>query len=153
MLRILAFLPAVAALVSPLHITGAQNLELTDAMREYATSKLTKPLETHAVILNPASAVELHLKVNHLGKHDEQHLGREAHVAEITAYCKDKAVIRATSECEDMYASLDELTDVLSRKLRKHKEKKMDVKQGRRRDDKAVLAESLVAPDDDDEFD
>ena len=50
-----------------------------------------------------------------------------------------------------MYSSLDELADMVTRKLRKHKEKKMDVKQERRRDDKLEVVEALVDADDDDE--
>jgi putative sigma-54 modulation protein len=149
----LGLVASAALAFSPtLHVTGSQNLQLTDPLRTAAVSKLEKPLERFAEVLNPAAAVELHLKVEHLSKHDNQHIGREAHIAEITAYCKDKSVIRATAECEDMYASLDDLSDVLTRKLRKHKERKADSKQAARRGEKAVLAESLIGAEDDEDF-
>ena len=44
-----------------------------------------------------------------------------------------------------MYASLDELTDMVTRMMRKHKEKKMDVKQDRRRGDKLDVVEALAS--------
>ena len=53
--------------------------------------------------------------------------GKEAHIAEVTAVCKDRRVIRVSQESDDMYASIDSLSDVLNRKLRKYKERKLDV--------------------------
>ena len=47
------------------------------------------------------------------------------------------------------FAEKDNTNQIMD--IQRHKEKKMDVKQNRRRDDKAVLAESLVAPEDDDD--
>lgn len=64
------------------------------------------------------------------GLHDVDHKGEEAHVAELTALCKDKQVIRVCSESPDMYASLDKLNERLGRKLRKYKERKQDKQRG-----------------------
>ena len=50
-----------------------------------------------------------------------------------------------------MYASLDELADTLSRKLRKHKERRVDVKQKDRREDKNVLNEQVFDEEEDDD--
>jgi ribosomal subunit interface protein len=61
--------------------------------------------------------------------HDTEHKGKESHIAELTALCTDKQVIRVSHECEDMYVSLDLLADQLARKLRKHKEKLSQRKQ------------------------
>jgi putative sigma-54 modulation protein len=68
----------------------------------------------------------LRLKVEHRGGglHDQDHQGLEAHIAEVTALCSDKQVIRVRFSGDDMYASLDKLSDRLGRKLRKYKERK-----------------------------
>ena len=84
-------------------------------------------------------------------RHDTEHLGKEAHIAEVTAYCKDKHVIHCAVTCDNMYASLDELTDTLGRKLRKYKERKTDTKQAERRESKLDLSESLIDEEDEDE--
>jgi len=135
-----------------LRITGDHNLEVTDPMREYAAQKLGKPLSIHADVINSAQPVDVHLKVEHRGLHDSEHVGKEAHIAEITVSCKDKAIIRAESETETMYASLDELADMVSRKLRKHKEKRVDLKENRKRTDKERIADAVLADDEDEEF-
>ena len=53
-------------------------------------------------------------------------------------------VIHCASTTDDMYASLDELTDTLARKLKKYKERKAATKQARRRESKLGLSESLI---------
>ena len=92
-------------------------------LRAYADLKIGRPLERYSEILR--TDVELNLKVEARSRHDTEHLGKEAHIAEVTAYCKDKHVIHCTATNENMYASLDELTDTLSRKLRKWKGNRM----------------------------
>jgi putative sigma-54 modulation protein len=141
---------SAAVRMAELHVTG-QGVTVTEPMQEYADSKLSKPLDRFASLLN--GPAEVHLKVEHRGLHDTKHHGQEAHIAEVTAFCTDKAVVHASAESESMYASLDELSDMLERKLRKLKEKKMDVKQSSRREDKAELAEQLIDADDDDDVD
>ena len=86
-----------------LSVTSTNGLAITDALRDYAGSKLAKPLERHESIL---AGVSLHLKVEHRGGglHDEAHAGLDAHVAEITATTKDKRIVRVTAETEDMCA-------------------------------------------------
>lgn len=125
----------------------SSNFELTEAIEEYADQKMSKPLETFSSLLN--GAPELHLKVESRSVHDADHKGKEAHIAEITAFCVDKHVINARSENEDMYASLDELTDTLTRSLRKFKEKRIAVKENRKRSAKGELSESEVGEEDD----
>ena len=137
--------------MSTLRISGSGDLEVTEPMREYAEQKLFKPLDIHADVLNVAQAVELHLKVEHRGLHDSEHKGREAHIAKVEVSCKDKALIVAESETESMYASLDELADMLSRKLRKHKEKRVDLKENRKRTDKERIAVAALADEEDEE--
>jgi putative sigma-54 modulation protein len=134
--------------MATLHVTG-QGVTITEPMQEYADSKLSKPLDKFASMLN--GPPEVHLKVEQRGVHDTEHHGREAHIAEVTAFCTDKAVIHASASSESMYASLDELSDMLDRKLRKLKEKKKDIKQTSRREDKTAFVEQMIDADEEEE--
>mmetsp|Transcript_26155 Transcript_26155/g.76465 ORF Transcript_26155/g.76465 Transcript_26155/m.76465 type:complete len:139 (-) Transcript_26155:341-757(-) len=78
---------------------------------------------------------------------DAEHRGKEAHIAEATAFCIDKHVINARSENEDMYASIDELTDTLTRSLRKYKEKRIDIKEERKRTSKETIGAEILEDD------
>jgi len=111
---------------------AGNNVEVTEPMRTYADTKLNKPLSRHQDML---TSVNLNLKVEHRGGglHDNVHQGKEAHIAEITAVCKDRRVIRVSEESGDMYASIDSLSSTLNRKLRKYKERKLDVTLGRKK--------------------
>jgi len=115
------------------------NFEITDSISSFADKKLAKPLETFGALLT--DDLMLHLKVESRALHDTEHKGKEAHIAEATVYCVDKHVINAKAEGEDMYASIDELADTLTRSLRKYKEKRIDLKEGRKRASKGELAE------------
>ncbi|KAL1514613.1 hypothetical protein AB1Y20_003707 [Prymnesium parvum] len=113
------------------------NFPVTEALAEYANQKLSKPIQKFSSMLN--GVPELHLKVESRAN-DVDRKGKESHVAEVTAFCVDKHVITAKSESDDMYAALDELTDTLTRSLRKYKEKKVDIKETRKRSAKDELA-------------
>ena len=63
--------------------------------------------------------IELQLKVEKLSKHDAEHLGQVLQIAEVTARCKDKHIIHCSAQSDDMYASLDDLENMLGRRLRK----------------------------------
>jgi putative sigma-54 modulation protein len=96
-----------------LNITG-QHLELTDALRDYVSNKVTR-LERH---VDSITNVQVTLKVE-----------KERQIAEATLHVAG-ADLHATAEAEDMYASIDFLTDKIDRQLIKHKEKAQARKQG-----------------------
>lgn len=96
-----------------LNITG-QHLELTDALRDYVSNKVTR-LERH---VDGITNVQVTLKVE-----------KERQIAEATLHVAG-ADLHATAEAEDMYASIDALTDKIDRQLIKHKEKAQARKQG-----------------------
>ena len=89
-----------------IHVSGGS---VTDAMRAHATQKLMKPLERHADLLRPDD-IELRLDVQKLGNHDEVHVGKETHVAEVTALCINKHTIHCEASSEDMYSSVSHRT-------------------------------------------
>lgn len=134
-----------------LNVVGT-NVQVTPALREAAEAKLEVPLTRYEPLLTGPTQLTLRVENRGGGLHDEAHKGQEAHVAELTATCKDKQVIRVSSESSDMYASLDLLNDMLSRKLRKHKEKKMEKqREGGHAEAAAILADEAIGDDDEEE--
>ncbi len=89
-----------------LSITG-HHLDITDALRNYVTEKLQK-LERHYDHITNAHVV---LSVEKLRQRAEATI----HIA--------GAELFAESDCEDLYAAIDKLTDRLDRQILKHKEK------------------------------
>lgn len=86
---------------------SGHHLEITDPIRDYVTSKLSK-LERHYEQITSTSVI---LTVEKLRQKAEA----TVHVTE--------AELFAISEHEDMYAAIDSLSDKLDRQLIKHKEK------------------------------
>jgi len=118
----------------------SNDVTLTEPMREYADAKLGKHFKRYDDMVN---SVTVHLKVEHRGLHDRKHHGLEAHIAEVTALCRDRRVIRVRHSSDSMYASLDKLSDMFGRKLRKYKERKFARS--------SLGAGQLTAPIDDEE--
>jgi len=91
-----------------LNITG-HHVDLTDAMKDYVSSKLQK-LERH---IDGISNVQVTLSVQ-----------KQRHIAESTLHISG-ADIHGTAENDDMYAAIDALVDKLDRQILKHKEKQV----------------------------
>ncbi|MDG1812479.1 MAG: ribosome-associated translation inhibitor RaiA [Porticoccaceae bacterium] len=86
---------------------SGHHLDLTDPIREYVTTKLSK-LERHYEQITSTSVI---LTVDKLQQK-----------AEATVYVSG-AELFANAEHTDLYAAIDALTDKLDRQLIKHKEK------------------------------
>jgi len=89
-----------------LTISGHQ-IDLTDSMKNYINEKMQR-IERHFDDLNSIDVV-LHAKKIH-------------HTAEATVNAKG-FIIHAQADSDNMYASIDSLTDKLDSQVRKHKEK------------------------------
>ncbi len=89
-----------------LNITG-QNVEITDALREFINPKFAK-LEQYFDRINQVYIV---LKVE-----------KVSHVADATLHVNG-GELHASAEAQDMYAAIDGLVDKLARQLTKHKDK------------------------------
>ncbi|HBV77214.1 MULTISPECIES: ribosome hibernation promoting factor [Vibrio] len=89
-----------------INITG-HHVDLTDALNEYVNTKFQK-LERFFEHINNTHVV---LRVEKLQQ-----------VAEATLHV-NHGEIHASSQNENMYASIDDLVDKLARQLSKHKEK------------------------------
>ena len=92
-----------------LSITG-HHLDITQPLKDYVTEKLQK-LERHYDHITNAHVV---LSVEKLRQR-----------AEATIHISG-AEIFAESDCDDLYAAIDKLTDRLDRQILKHKEKLVD---------------------------
>ena len=99
-----------------------KNIESTDALKEYATKRLSKldkfidrPSEVHIVL-----SVE-----------------KRRHKADVTLSA-DGVMINAVEITEDMYSAIDMVMDKLDRQVKKHKEKL----QGKKGQSKAQFAEA-----------
>ncbi len=92
-----------------LDITG-HHVDITDPLREYVVSKMKK-VERHFDLVTDVHCI---LTVEKL-----------RHKAEATVSVNGVKVYADATE-EDMYAAIDRLTDILDRRVRKHKEKLVD---------------------------
>ena len=93
---------------------SGHHVDITPALREHVNNKLSK-LQRHFDNINNADVT---LTVEKLIQKAEA----SVHVA--------GADLFAACESEDMYASIDQLTEKLDRQLIKHKEKTISRKQG-----------------------
>lgn len=89
-----------------LNLTG-HHIEITDALRDYVTSKLEK-IERH---FDHVTNVHVILSVQ-----------KNRQMAEATIHITGNDLF-ANAEHDDMYAAIDALIDKLDRQVRKHKEK------------------------------
>lgn len=89
-----------------INITG-QHLEVTDALRDFITSKFSK-LEHY---FDQTSKVHVVLKAEKINKTAEAIL----HMTGVE--------LQATATTDDMYIAIDKLVGKLARQLEKHKEK------------------------------
>lgn len=98
-------------------ITG-NNIEVTGALSDYINKKLDNTVGK----LSGTGAIkecDVHLNVNKNPK------VKEGHTAEVVTFVKG-TVIRCSETSEDMYASIDAVTDRLSKKLKKYKERRLE---------------------------
>ncbi|MBS0498497.1 MAG: ribosome-associated translation inhibitor RaiA [Gammaproteobacteria bacterium] len=92
-----------------LKLTG-NHVEITDAMRDYVTSKISKITRHFDHVID----VSVILSVEKLKQK-----------AEANVHIRGKDIFVET-DSEDMYASIDSLVDKLDRQILKHKEKNLE---------------------------
>jgi putative sigma-54 modulation protein len=104
-------------LPQPIIVTG-NNVEVTQAILDYTQQKVGKVVSRHREFVTKC---EVHISVN--GNPSVA----ENHIATATLSVKGN-IIRDTSISENMYASIDAMSDGLGRKLRKYKERRRSEK-------------------------
>jgi len=92
-----------------LDVTG-HHVDITDALRDYVTSKLDK-VGRHFDVVNDAHCILTVEKLRHKAEATVSVNGGKIHAEAIE---------------EDMYAAIDALADKLERRVRKYKEKLVD---------------------------
>lgn len=94
---------------APVTVT-VRHEEPTDALRDYATSKIDGLSLDYPRIIEAKAILDVQ---------------KNRHIAEIILFCADHIVIEASSETEDMYKSIDQTIDKIARRMRKHKTRLM----------------------------
>ena len=89
-----------------------KNLELTGALKEYTEAKIEKAMHHYKDIVKEA---DIHLSV-------EKNPRVSFQTAEVTIFA-NRTIIRAEEKTENLYSSIDLVTNKLCRKLRKYKER------------------------------
>ena len=90
----------------------SKNLELTEPLKEYTTSKITKATHHYKDIVKE---VDIHLSI-------EKNKRVAYQSAEVTIFANG-TVIRAEEKSENLYSSIDLVSNKLCRQLRKYKER------------------------------
>eukprot|EP00979_Chaetoceros_neogracilis_P002377 scaffold410_cov267-Chaetoceros_neogracile.AAC.25 len=98
-------------------ITG-NNIDVTEALNDYVNKKLDKTVGKLATT-GAIKECDVHLSVNKNPK------VKEAHTCEVVTFVKG-TVIRCAENSDDMYASIDAVTDRLAKKLKKYKERRLE---------------------------
>ncbi len=113
------------------------NIEVTEAIHDYVSEKLDKAVKHFH---NITTKVDVHLSVARNDRISDKHK------AEVTVYANG-TVIRAQEGSENLYASIDLVSDKIARQLRKYKEKKLNKKTHAQVKTAEVLTEEPVTED------
>lgn len=112
------------------------NITVTEAIHDYVEEKVEKAVKHFH---NITSKVDVHLSVARNARITNKHK------AEVTVYANG-TVIRAQEGSENLYASIDLVSDKISRQLRKYKERLLDKNQGHPKTG-AILEQKTVEGD------
>lgn len=94
------------------------NIEVTESIHDYVEEKLEKAVKHFQ---NLATKIDVHLSVARNARISNKHK------AEVTVYANG-TIIRAQENSESLYASIDLVSDKISRQLRKYKERQLGKK-------------------------
>ncbi|HHP7230714.1 MAG TPA: ribosome hibernation-promoting factor, HPF/YfiA family [Xenococcaceae cyanobacterium] len=110
------------------------NITVTDSIHDYVQQKVEKAVKHFQ---NITKKVDVHLSV------DCHPRVMDKHKAEVTVYANG-TVIRAQEGSENLYASIDMVSDKIARQLRKYKEKQLHKKTHARVTTRDIIEEEPV---------
>ncbi len=99
-------------------VIQGKNIEITDAIRSHVHQKIEKAVAHFQTLINK---VDVCLSIENNPRIAPKQ------TAEVTIFLND-VVVRAEESSESLYASIDMVTDKLTRQLRKYKEKRREQK-------------------------
>ncbi len=122
----------------PITVT-VRHEDITDSLRDYARKKIEGLHLDYPKIIEAKAILDVQ---------------KDRHIAEIILFCTNHITIEAHSETRDMYKSLDETIDKISRRMRKHKTRLLKKNRPHRNesirylDERYFTEEALDHPDD-----
>jgi putative sigma-54 modulation protein len=100
----------------PIQVTG-RHVNITEAMKEYCRRKVA------GLHLDYPKIIEAQVILD---------VQKYRHLAEVILHCSNHITLEASSESEDMYASIDQVIDRIGRRMRKYKTRLMQKHRPRR---------------------
>ena len=115
----------------PITVT-VRHESVTDSLRDYANKKIEGLNLDYPRIIEAKAILDVQ---------------KNRHIAEIILFCANHIVIDASSETDDMYKSIDETIDKITRRMRKHKTRLLKKHRPRPEDTIKHLDEKVFASD------
>jgi putative sigma-54 modulation protein len=93
----------------PIQVTG-RHVSVTEAMKEYCRRRLA------CLHLDYPKIIEVQVILD---------VEKYRHIAEVILHCSNHITLEASTESDDMYASIDQVVDKIARQMRKYKTRLM----------------------------